>query len=129
MLTQLNIIQDQRGYTVSVSTTHQTHAGALAHFTELLANFTRDHHHAADIRAAQAAAAAGDTPPTAAPDLQHRWEGPGHNGQQIESAPATAPCLVATTTEADERAAPAPAPLFRFGTPGSRRPSDEEPPF
>ena len=128
MLTQLNIIQNQRGYTVSVSTTHQTHAGALAHFTELLADFTRDHHHAAAIRAAQAAAAAGDTPSIAAPDLPHRWEGPRHNGQQIEPAPATVHCLVATT-EADERAASAPAPLFRFGAPGSRRPGDEDPPF
>ena len=128
MLTQLNIIQDQRGYTVSVSTTHQTHAGALAHFTELLADFTRDHHHAAAIRAAQAAAAR-DTPPEAAHELPHRWEGPGHDGQPIEPDPATAPDLVATTAEADERAAPAPAPLFRFGAPGSRRPGDEEPPF
>ena len=106
MLAQLNIIQDQRGYTVSVSTTHQTHARALAHFTELLADFTRDHYHAAAIRAAHAAAAVGDTPPTTAPDLPHRWEGPGHNGQPIEPAPATVPCLVATTAEADERAAP-----------------------
>ena len=127
MLTQLHIIQDQRGYTVTVSTTHQTHAGALAHFTGLLADFTRDHHHAAAIRAAQAAAAAGDTPPEAAHDLPHRWEGPGHNGQSIEPAPAAAPVLVATTAEADERAAP--APVFRFGAPGSRRPGDEEPPF
>lgn len=103
MLTQLNITQDQRGYTVSVSTTHQTYSGALAHFTELLADFTRDHYHAAAIRAAQAAAAAGNTPPTAAPGL------------------------VATTAEADERAAP--APLCRFGAPSSRRPSAEEPPF
>ena len=115
MLTQLNIIQDQSGYTVS--TTHQTHAGALAHFTELLADFTREHHHAA-MRAAQAAAATDETPPTAAPDLPHRWEGLGHNGQPIE-APATTPYLVATTAKADERAAPAPAPLFRFGAPGS----------
>ena len=74
MLTRLNIIQDQRGYTVSVSTTHQTHAGALAHFTELLADLTRDHH--AAMRAAQATAGAGETPQTAAPDLLHRWEGP-----------------------------------------------------
>lgn len=129
MLTQLNIIQDQRGYTVSVSTTHQTHAGALAHFTELLADFTRDHHHAAAIRAAQAAAAAGDTVQTGATDLPHRWEGPGHNGQPIEPAPATVPCFVATIAEADERAAPAPAPLFRFGAPRSRSPGGEEPPF
>lgn len=59
MLTQLNIIQDQRGYTVAASTTHQTYAGALAHFTELLTQFTHDHCHAAASRAAQAA---GDTP-------------------------------------------------------------------
>jgi hypothetical protein len=126
MLTQLNIIQDQRGYTVTVSTTHQTHAGALAHFTELLADFTRDHQQAAARRAAQAAAATGDVVLTEVPDLPHRWEGPGHNGQPIEPAPA-APGLVATTAEADERAAP--APLFRFSPPGSRSPGGEEPPF
>ena len=106
MLTQLHIIQDQRGYTVSVSTTHQTHAGTLAHFTGLLADFTH-HHHAAAIRAAQAAAAAGDTVLT-------------------ESTGAR---TVATTAEADENAAPAPAPLFRFGQKGSRSPSGEDPPF
>ncbi|MDJ0367326.1 hypothetical protein QMK33_19430 [Hymenobacter sp. H14-R3] len=89
MLTQLNIIQDQRGYTVS--TTHQTHAGALAHFTELLAEFTRDHQKAAARRAAQPAAAAGDTVLTGAPNLPHRWEGPGHNGQSIEPYPAAPP--------------------------------------
>lgn len=128
MLTQLNITQDQRGYTVSVSTTHQTHAGALAHFTELLADFTRDHQQATARRAAQAAADASDTVPTNDPNLPHRWEGPGHNGQPIEPAPA-APGLVATTAEADEHAAPAPAPLFRFAPPGSRSPGGEEPPF
>ncbi|HEX8429199.1 hypothetical protein [Hymenobacter sp.] len=57
MLTHLHIIQDQRGYTVTVSTTHQTHAGALTYFTELLAQFTRDHYHAAAICTAQVAAA------------------------------------------------------------------------
>jgi hypothetical protein len=107
MLTQLNIIQDPRGYTVSVSTTHQTHAGALAHFTELLAQFTRDHQQATARRAAQTAAAAGDIVPTK----------------------ATGPCLVATTAEANERAAPAPAPLFQFAPPGSHSPGGEEPPF
>ena len=124
MLTQLNIIQDQRGYTVSVSTTHQTRAGALAHFTELLADFTHDHHHAAAIRAAQAAATAEATPPTFAPDLPHRWEGSGHNGQPIEPAPG----IMAATAEANECAAPpAPAP-FRFGQPSCRNSSGEEPP-
>lgn len=96
MLTQLNLTHDQRGYTVTVSTTHQTHAGALAHFTELLARFTLDHQQAAARRAAQVAAAA---------------------------AP------VATTAEADEPDPPEPLPPFRFGAPGSRSPSGEEPPF
>ncbi|MGI4886165.1 MAG: hypothetical protein ACRYFR_14510 [Janthinobacterium lividum] len=123
MLTQLNIIQDQRGYTVSTSTTHQTHAGALAHFTELLTEFTRDHH------PAQATAAAGDAVLTGAADLPHRWEGPGHNGQPIEPAPATAPCIVATTAKTDEGAAPVLPTLFRYEAPGSRRLGDEEPPF
>ncbi|GAB2874238.1 hypothetical protein [Hymenobacter ruber] len=129
MLTQLQIIQDHRGYTVTVSTTHRTHAGALSHFTELLAQFTRDHHHAAAIRAAQAAAAAGDAMLTEATDPPHRWEGSGHNGQPIELAKANNPCFVATTAETAERAAPESTPLFRFGVPGSRRPGDEEPPF
>lgn len=128
MLTQLNIIQDQRGYTVSVSTTHQTHAGALAHFTELLADFTRDHHHAATIRAAQAAAAR-DTPPEAAHELPHRWEGPGHDGQPIEPAEPTGAPSVATTAETDERAAPPAPALFSFSALRARRPGEEEPPF
>ncbi|MFD1469880.1 hypothetical protein ACFQ48_16750 [Hymenobacter caeli] len=128
MLTQLNIIQDQRGHTVSVSTTYQTHAGALAHFTELLAQFTHDHQQAAARRAALAAAAAGDAGLTGAPDLSHRWDGLGHDGRPVHEL-ATAPCLVATTAEDDECVVPAPAPLFRFGAPVSRRPGDEEPPF
>ena len=52
MLTQLNIIQDQRGYTVSVSTTHQTQAGVLAHFLEVLAQL---HHQRPATKAGKAA--------------------------------------------------------------------------
>lgn len=129
MLTQLNLTHDQRGYTVTVSTTHQTHAGALAYFTELLAQFTRDHRQAGARRAAQAAAAAGDTVLTGSTDLPHRWEGPGHNGHPIEPGPLPAPGFVATTAEPAEGAAPAPAPPFRFRGPGSRSPGGEEPPF
>ena len=98
MLTQLNIIHNQRGFTVSVSTTHQTYAGALAHFTELVADFTRDHYTA--IRAAQDAAA-GDAVATGVTELPNRCEGPGHNSQSIESATSTAPCLVATIAAAE----------------------------
>ena len=129
MLTQLNIIHDERGYTVTVSTTHRTHAGALAHFTELLTQFTRDHHQAAAHRAAQAAAATGDTVLTGATKLPHRWEGPGHDGQPVPELPATNAALVATTAEADERAAPPAPALFRFARPGTRSPGGEEPPF
>ena len=56
MSTQLILIADERGFTVQHSTTHQTQAGALAHFTEMLAQL---HHQHATKEAAGAAILAG----------------------------------------------------------------------
>jgi hypothetical protein len=52
MITKLALLTEPAGFTVQVSATHQTHAGALAHFTELLAQFTLDHQQATARRAA-----------------------------------------------------------------------------
>ena len=43
MSTQLILVADERGFTVQLSTTHQTQAGALAHFTEVLAQLHHQH--------------------------------------------------------------------------------------
>lgn len=52
MSTQLLLIADERGFTVQLSTTHRTKAGALAHFTEVLAQL---HHQYPATKAAEAA--------------------------------------------------------------------------
>ena len=55
MSTQLLLIADERGFTVQLSTTHRTKAGALAHFTEVLAQL---HHQHPATKAAEPAALA-----------------------------------------------------------------------
>jgi hypothetical protein len=79
MSTQLSLIADERGFTVQQSTTHQTQAGALAHFTEVLARLHFKHHAATTATPEHAP----NPPQPAAPELPHRWEGPGHQGQPI----------------------------------------------
>ena len=79
MNTQLIIIADERGFTVQHNTTHQTQAGALAHFTEVLARLHLEHH---ATTTATAEHAPNPYEPTA-PELPHRWEAPGHQGQPI----------------------------------------------
>lgn len=61
MSTQLILVADERGFTVQLSTTHRTQAGALAHFTEVLAQL---HHQHPATKAAKAPTA--DLPTTAA---------------------------------------------------------------
>lgn len=85
MSKQLVLIADERGFTVQQSTTHQTQAGALAHFTEMLARLHFEHH-------AATPATSGHAPnphQPAAPELPHRWEEPGHQGQPIPSEDAS----------------------------------------
>ncbi len=43
MSTKLILVADERGFTVQLSTTHQTQANALAHFTEVLAQLHHQH--------------------------------------------------------------------------------------
>ncbi|MDO7848704.1 hypothetical protein Q5H92_20225 [Hymenobacter sp. M29] len=85
MSTQLVLIADERGFTVQQSTTHETQAGALAHFTDVLASLHFEHH--ATTTATSGHALTPHQP--AATELPHRWEGPGHQGQPIPSETAS----------------------------------------
>ena len=127
MITKLALLTEPAGFTVQVSTTHRTHAGALAHFTELLAQFTQEQRQRQAATAARAAA--GGPVLTDATELPHRWEGPGHDGLPLPSTPEAEPPTLARTAEADEHVAPTPPPLFTFGSPENHCPSGEEPPF
>ncbi len=105
MITELAILTEPAGFTVQVSTTHRTHAGALAHFTELLAQFTQEQRQREIATAARVAAAAGGPALTKATKLPHRWEEPGHDGQPL---PAPEPSALTSAAAADSGTAPTP---------------------
>lgn len=63
MSTQLILVADERGFTVQLSTTHQTQAGALAHFLEVLAQL---HHQRPATKSAEAATLASPADPAPA---------------------------------------------------------------
>ena len=65
MSTTLSFVQDQRGFTVQTSTTHQTQAGAVAHLIKLLAQLHHQHPATAATEAATLASTADLAPPAA----------------------------------------------------------------
>lgn len=65
MSTQLILVTDERGFTVQLSTTHQTQTGALAHFLEVLAQLHHQHTATKSVEDATLASPADPAPATA----------------------------------------------------------------